>query len=243
MTQIFPRFAGKTVLVTGAGTGFGAEIAVRAAQEGAKVAVHYRSSKAGAEATLERIREAGSDGILVQADIGSWAEIKRMADEVWAAFGTLDVLVNNVGDVSSEQMNWDELTQEALDAVIDIDVKGTLLMTHEFGERMLKQGHGSIVQVGSTVIVRGSARAPAVRGREVRDPRHHEVLRQGVRAGGARQHVRARLHGDRAAAEPRGLEERAPRGAASRRRRWASSRRPSSSPARASGSRPTRRLT
>ena len=48
--QIFPRFAGKTVLVTGAGTGFGAEIAVRAAQEGAKVAVHYRSSKAGAEA-------------------------------------------------------------------------------------------------------------------------------------------------------------------------------------------------
>ena len=80
--QIYPRFAGKTVLVTGAGTGFGAEIAVRAAQEGGKVAVHYRSSKAGAERTLERIREAGSDGILVQGDIASWAEIKRMADEV-----------------------------------------------------------------------------------------------------------------------------------------------------------------
>jgi len=60
-------------------------------------------------------------------------------------------------------MNWDELTQEALDAVIDIDVKGTLLMTHEFGERMLKQGHGNIVQVGPTVIVRGSARAPGRR--------------------------------------------------------------------------------
>lgn len=158
--QIFPRFAGKTVLVTGAGTGFGAEIAVRAAQEGAKVAVHYRSSKAGAEATLERIREAGSDGILVQGDIGSWAEIKRMADEVFAAFGVLDVLVNNVGDVSSEQMSWRELTQEALDAVVDVDVKGTLLMTHEFGERMLEQGHGNIINVGSTVIVRGSPRAP-----------------------------------------------------------------------------------
>ena len=105
-----------------------------------------------------------------------------MADEVWAAFGTLDVLVNNVGDVSSEQMSWDELTQEALDAVIDIDVKGTLLMTHEFGARMLEQGHGSIVQVGSTVIVRGSRACAAVRGGQVRDPRHHEVLRQGVRA-------------------------------------------------------------
>ncbi|WP_084126768.1 SDR family NAD(P)-dependent oxidoreductase [Demequina sp. NBRC 110054] len=160
MTEIFPRFAGKTVLVTGAGTGFGAEIAVRAAQEGAKVAIHYRSSKAGAEHTLARVREAGSDGILVQADIISWDQIRRMADEVWEAFGSLDVLVNNVGDVSSEQMSWKELTQEALDAVIDVDVKGTLLMTHEFGARMLEQGHGAIVNVGSTVVVKGSPRAP-----------------------------------------------------------------------------------
>ena len=83
MSEIYPRFQGKTVLVTGAGTGFGAEIAVRAAQEGGRVAVHYRSSKAGAEQTLARIREAGSDGILVQGDIGSWDEIKRMADEVF----------------------------------------------------------------------------------------------------------------------------------------------------------------
>lgn len=160
MTEIYPRFAGKTVLVTGAGTGFGAEIAARAAQEGAKVAIHYNSSRAGAEQTLERVRAAGSDGILVQADISKWDQIKRIADEVWEAFGVLDVLVNNVGDVSSEQMSWRELTQESLDAVIDVDVKGTLLMTHEFGERMLEQGHGSIVNVGSTVIVRGSPRAP-----------------------------------------------------------------------------------
>lgn len=161
MTQIYPRFAGKTVLVTGAGTGFGAEIAFRAAQEGAKVAVHYRSSKAGAEATVARIEAIGGEAITVRADIGTWGAIKAMADEVWAAFGTLDVLVNNVGDVSSEQMSWRELTQEALDAVIDIDVKGTLLMTHEFGERMLEQPNGgNIINIGSTVIVRGSPRAP-----------------------------------------------------------------------------------
>jgi 3-oxoacyl-[acyl-carrier protein] reductase len=160
MPQIFPRFEGKTVLVTGAGTGFGAEIAFRAAQEGARVAVHYNSSKAGAEATVKRVEAIGGEAIMVQANIQTWAAIKKMADEVFAAFGTLDVLVNNVGDVSSEQMDWRELTQEALDAVIDIDVKGTLLMTHEFGERMLEQGHGNIINVGSTVIVRGSPRAP-----------------------------------------------------------------------------------
>lgn len=160
-SQIFPRFAGKTVMVTGAGTGFGHELAVRAAQEGARVAVHYRSSTAGAEATKAKIESLGGEAILVQGDIGDWAQIKRMADEVWAAFGTLDVLVNNVGDVSSDQMHWTELTQEALDAVVDVDVKGTLLMTHEFGGRMLEQPNGgSIVNVGSTVIVRGSPRAP-----------------------------------------------------------------------------------
>ena len=158
--QIFPRFAGQSVLVTGAGTGFGAEIAFRAAQEGARVGVHYNSSKVGAEATAERIRSNGGEAEIFQANIGTWEAIKKLADEVFAKFGGLDVLVNNVGDVSSEQMSWKELTQEALDAVIDIDVKGTLLMTHEFGSRMLEQGHGNVINVGSTVIVRGSPRAP-----------------------------------------------------------------------------------
>jgi 3-oxoacyl-[acyl-carrier protein] reductase len=74
--EICRRFAGRTVMVTGAGTGYGAEIAVRAAQEGARaVVVHYRSSKAGAEATAERVRAAGSEALLVQGDIVSWDDI------------------------------------------------------------------------------------------------------------------------------------------------------------------------
>ena len=73
----FPRrFAGRTVLVTGAGTGFGAEIAVRAAQEGARVVVHYNRSREGAEQTAKRIEQAGSQAALVQADITSWDEIR-----------------------------------------------------------------------------------------------------------------------------------------------------------------------
>jgi NAD(P)-dependent dehydrogenase (short-subunit alcohol dehydrogenase family) len=158
--QIFPRFAGKTVLVTGAGTGFGAEIAFRAAQEGARVGVHYNSSKAGAEKTAERIRSIGGDAFIVQANISSWDAVKKLRDEVFAEAGVLDVLVNNVGDVATEQMSWKDLTQEGLDRVIDVDVKGTLLMVHEFGSRMLEQGHGAIVNIGSTVVVRGSSRAP-----------------------------------------------------------------------------------
>jgi 3-oxoacyl-[acyl-carrier protein] reductase len=154
------RFADRIVLVTGAGTGFGAEIAVRAAAEGADVAVHYRSSRAGAEATAERIVALGRKAFLVQADIVEHAQIRALADEVWSRFGRLDVAVNNVGDVAREQMSWRDVTEESVDHVLAVDVKGTLLCTHEFGARMLDQGGGAIVNIGSTVVVRGSARAP-----------------------------------------------------------------------------------
>lgn len=156
----FKRFAGKSVLVTGAGTGFGAAIAVRAAQEGADVAVHYNRSRDGAERTAEQVVAAGGKALLVQADITDWDQIRSMADQVWSAFGRLDVAVNNVGDVAREQMSWRDLTEEAIDHVLAVDVKGTLLCTHEFGSRMLDSGGGAIVNIGSTVVVRGSARAP-----------------------------------------------------------------------------------
>ena len=158
----FPqRFAGKVVLVTGAGTGLGAEIAVRAAQEGADVAIHYRSSQAGARRTADRVEAEGRKAFLVQADIVEWAQITRMADEVWGHFGRVDVAINNVGDMASDQMSWREITEEAIDHTLAVDLKGTLVCTHEFGSRMLEQPDGgSIVNVGSTVVVRGSARAP-----------------------------------------------------------------------------------
>lgn len=157
---IYKRFQGKTVLVTGAGTGFGSAIAFRAAQEGGRVGVHYNRSREGAEATAERVRGIGGEATLFQADISSWESVKVMANQVYEEFGRLDVLVNNVGDVASEQMSWRDVTQELIDRVIDVDIKGTLYMIHEFGSRMLEQGGGAIVNIGSTVIVRGSPRAP-----------------------------------------------------------------------------------
>ena len=157
---IYRRFERKTVLVTGAGTGFGSAIAFRAAQEGARVGIHYNSSTQGAETTLRRIEDIGGTADIYQADISSWDAVKRMANEVFEEFGRLDVLVNNVGDVASEQMSWRHVTQESIDRVIDVDVKGTLYMLHEFGSRMLDQGGGAIINIGSTVIVRGSPRAP-----------------------------------------------------------------------------------
>lgn len=158
--QIFRRLEGKAVLVTGAGTGFGSALAVRAAQEGARVGVHYNSSRQGAEATADRVREAGGEAAVFQADISSWDAVKKMASDAFDEFGRVDVLVNNVGDIATEQMSWRDVTQELIDRVIDVDIKGTMYMLHEFGTRMIDQGGGSIINVGSTVIVRGSPRAP-----------------------------------------------------------------------------------
>jgi 3-oxoacyl-[acyl-carrier protein] reductase len=148
-------------MVTGAGTGFGAALALRAAEEGAaKVLIHYRSSAAGAEETASRVRDAGAEPTLIQGDITSWDDIKRMAATAFAEFGGLDVLINNVGDMASGQASWTEVTEEAIDHVLAVDIKGTMLMVHEFGQRMMEADGGVIVNVGSTVIVRGSPRAP-----------------------------------------------------------------------------------
>ncbi|HEX3976711.1 MAG TPA: SDR family oxidoreductase [Solirubrobacteraceae bacterium] len=155
------RFDGHTFMVTGAGTGFGAALALRAAQEGAaKLLIHYRSSVDGAERTASRVRAEGAEAALVQGDITSWEDIRRMVRWAFDEQGGIDVLVNNVGDMASGQASWEEVTEEAIDHVLAVDIKGTMLMVHEFGQRMAQRGGGSIVNVGSTVIVRGSPRAP-----------------------------------------------------------------------------------
>jgi 3-oxoacyl-[acyl-carrier protein] reductase len=151
------RLDGRTVMITGAGTGFGAELAVKAAEEGAgTVVIHYRSSEAGARETAARVEALGAASQLVQGDISKWDDIKRMVAEA----GDVDVLVNNVGDMASEQNSWEELTEATIDHVLGVDIKGTMLMVHEFGGAMKKRGRGAIVNIGSTVIVRGSPRAP-----------------------------------------------------------------------------------
>jgi 3-oxoacyl-[acyl-carrier protein] reductase len=149
------RLAGKWALVTGAGRGFGTSIARRFATEGARVVVHYNRSAGPAEALADEL-----GGFAVQADVTKWNDVKRLADEVFDRTGGLDVLVNNVGDVAPEQSSWRELREDLVDRVIAVDVKGTLFMCHEVGQRMVEAGGGAIVNVCSNVVVTGSPRAP-----------------------------------------------------------------------------------
>jgi 3-oxoacyl-[acyl-carrier protein] reductase len=157
---VFPRFAGKWVMVTGAGTGFGATLAQRVAAEGGNVIVHYNQSAAGAEATADAVRVLGREAVVIQGDLRSTADIRRMADDAWSTAGVLDVLVNNVGDIATDQMSWKDIDEDVVDRVLSVDIKGTMFMIHEHGTRMLEVGGGNIVNIASTVVVRGSPRAP-----------------------------------------------------------------------------------
>jgi 3-oxoacyl-[acyl-carrier protein] reductase len=155
------RLEGRNALVTGAGRGFGRAIAAELAREGADVAVHYGTSRDGALETVAEVRDLGRDAFAVQADLRRWDDIRRLAAEVFERFEILDVLVNNVGDVAPEQMSWRDVSEELVDRVLAVDVKGTMLVTHEVGGRMLEQERGgTIVNVCSNVVVTGSPRAP-----------------------------------------------------------------------------------
>src|SRR5437764_12824881 len=86
---------GKHALVTGGSRGIGRGIALKLAENGAKVAVHYYVNEAAAKETLERIRKHGADGFLVQADVSRVEDVQRMFAETRQRFGTLDVFVAN----------------------------------------------------------------------------------------------------------------------------------------------------
>jgi 3-oxoacyl-[acyl-carrier protein] reductase len=154
------RFQGVNALVTGAGRGFGSLIAVALAKEGANVVVGYNSSKVGAEKISEQIRSLGRKSITAKADITKWSEVKSMIAQVWKDFGPIDLLVNNSGEVSRTQMSWRDITEEAIDETLAVDIKGTLFMLQEMGLKMLERKSGTIVNIASNVIVTGSPRAP-----------------------------------------------------------------------------------
>jgi enoyl-[acyl-carrier protein] reductase III len=89
------RLKGKQALVTGSSRGIGRGIALKLAGEGATIGVHYHRDHEAASDTLARIRELGSDGVIVQADVSRVDDLRRMFAEIRDTFGTLDIFVSN----------------------------------------------------------------------------------------------------------------------------------------------------
>lgn len=132
------KLNGKVAVVTGASSGIGSAIAVELAKEGAKVVINYRSDEEGAENTLKQVKEAGSEGAIVQADVSKEDEVARIFDTAHDAFGAIDILVNNAGIQQDDELV--EMSLEEWQKVIDVNLTGYFLCSRQAIKEFLKRG-------------------------------------------------------------------------------------------------------
>jgi 3-oxoacyl-[acyl-carrier protein] reductase len=139
---------GRVVLVTGSSRGIGAAVARRAAEEGATVAVHFRTGAAKADKVVADARAAGAkDAAAFHADLSDGDAAERLVEDVVAAFGRLDGLVNNAG--MDQRGPTLELSPAEWDRVIATNLTASFRTMRAALPVMLEQGSGSIVNVAS----------------------------------------------------------------------------------------------
>jgi 3-oxoacyl-[acyl-carrier protein] reductase len=138
----------KVAIVTGASRGIGASIAQRLGRDGFTVIVNYAGSAQSAEEVVAKIEAAGGRAITAQADVSDAAAVSRMFESAEAAFGGVDVLVNNAGIMKLASIA--ESDDALFDSQIAINLKGTFNTLREAGKR-LRDG-GRIVNFSTTVV-------------------------------------------------------------------------------------------
>lgn len=144
----------KVMLVTGASRGIGAEIALLAARNGWRVGVNYLRSEAAAQAVVAQIRATGGEAILLQADVGRQAQVVAMFQQLDAAFGAIDVLVNNAGVLANFRV--DTVDEDKLADVFRANVFSAYFCSREAILRMSTAhgGKGGVIINMSSVAAR-----------------------------------------------------------------------------------------
>ena len=142
------KLEGQVAVVTGASKGIGAAIAEHLAAAGAAVVVNYASSRAGAEAVVQRIQQTGGKAVAVQADVSKLEDVRRLFAETNKAFGKLHILVNNAGIYEFAPL--EAVNAEHFHKQLDLNVLGLLLTTQEAVKHFGPSG-GSIVNISSVV--------------------------------------------------------------------------------------------
>src|SRR3954468_2005772 len=138
---------GRAALVTGAGIGIGEGIGRELARQGARVALHYGSSAAGAHAAMAEITASGGEAIALQGDLRFVADCERVVAETADAFGGLDILVNNAGVTRSQSI--DDTTEDLYDEMFDLNMKGYFFCAQAALPWLERSGRGAIVNITS----------------------------------------------------------------------------------------------
>src|SRR5437899_6706468 len=134
-------FQGKNALITGSSRGIGRGIALKLAEKGARVAVHYYRNREAAEMTLAKIRELGSSGFLVQADVCRPDEVRGIFEKVRTEFGSLDIFVSNARtEAPTFYQAPMEITLSQWDTAVDSQAKAFLVAAREAAALMPNGG-------------------------------------------------------------------------------------------------------
>ena len=146
---------GRVAVVTGGGRGIGRAVAVRLANEGANVAISYRSNDTAAEEVAEEVRVAGARCEIFKGDVASHEEVDALFKRVSETFGPVEILVNNAGLTRDSLMM--RMKESEFDEVLSTNLKGTYLCTRAALRQMIRARWGRIVNVSSVVGLVGNA--------------------------------------------------------------------------------------
>ncbi|MBI1396491.1 MAG: glucose 1-dehydrogenase [Betaproteobacteria bacterium] len=146
--------AGKVVLVTGASTGIGAAAARAFGENGARVAVHYNSSRTEAEGVVAAIRSSGAEAVAIQGDVCVSETCRDIVARTVEHFGRIDVLINNAGGLV-QRVPIGDVTDDLFDQVLHLNVRSALACIGAAVPCMRRQGGGAIINVTSVAARHG----------------------------------------------------------------------------------------
>ncbi len=156
---------GQTAVITGGSGGLGSAISYALAEAGARVAVislHSTSS----DKVVETIRANGGEAIGIACDVMDRAALEHAREEILRNYASIDILINAAGGnqpgaTTSQELSFFDLDRQAIDTVFDLNFVGTFQSCQVFGQSMVEQGHGCIVNIASMNALRPLTRIPA----------------------------------------------------------------------------------
>lgn len=138
---------GRVALVTGGSRNLGATLVECLAERGARVAFTYHTHSEAAEALARGVRQGNGEAVAVGCGLTTQGEVARLAEQVTAALGPVDVLIHNAGPFSSHR--FIDLPEAAWDEVMNVNLKAAYLLAQAFGPSMVRRGWGRVVFLGA----------------------------------------------------------------------------------------------